>query len=187
MKNDNEPSYSEELSDLDSWDHNFWLSRAFMEASLTLSDAMLEGDFSSQYSSSRVTLHVARQGLELFLKAALEVKGLPTLQHGHNLDRLFTAYREAYPGEEFHLTTPWQFGVSLNRDLFPHETNDFHSTLDQRHRYAASKSGGSFATRETFDPVQTREAVSELRTAMQVIEYLHIRSKMVGKTGTARS
>lgn len=29
MKDDDEPSYSEELNDLESWDHNFWLSRAF--------------------------------------------------------------------------------------------------------------------------------------------------------------
>lgn len=187
MKDDDEPSFSEELCGLDTWDHSFWLSRAFMEASLTLSDAMLAGDFSSQYSSSRVVLHVARQGLELFLKAALDVKGLQALQHGHNLDKLFAAYRAAYPGEEFHLTAPWQFGLSLNRDLFPDEAKDFHSTLDQRHRYAASKSGGSFATRETFDPVQTREAVFELRKELQVIEYLQIRSKKVGKTCMARS
>lgn len=185
MKDDDAPSFSEELGGLEAWDHHFCLSRAFMEAGLTLSDAMLEGDFSSQYSSSRVILHVTRQGLELFLKAALDVQGLQTLQLGHNLDKLFSSYREAYPGEEFHLTTPWQFGLSLNRDLFPEAAKDFHSTLDQRHRYATTKSGDSFATRETFDPVQTREAVFELRKQMQVIEYLHIRSRKVGKTGTA--
>jgi hypothetical protein len=154
-----------------------------MEAALTLSDAMLEGDLSSQYSSSRVVLHVARQGLELFLKAALEVQGLQTLPHGHNLDRLFTAYRQAYPGDEFHFQTPWQFVLSLNRDLFPEEAKSFHGTLDQRHRYATDKSGASFATRETFDPVQTREEIAELRKDLQVIEYLHIRSKKVGKAG----
>ena len=71
MKEHHEPSSSEELSDLPEWDQTFWLSRAYLEASQCLCESMLNGNFSSQYSSSRVILHLARHGVELFLKAAI--------------------------------------------------------------------------------------------------------------------
>lgn len=75
FKNDEDPSYSSELAKLDAWDRALWLSRAYLEAASCLCHNMLEGDFTSQYSSSRVILHLARQGIELFLKGAIEAAG----------------------------------------------------------------------------------------------------------------
>jgi len=71
VKEDSDPSFSQELAGLAEWDRAFWLSRAFLEASRCLCESMSEGGFSSQHSSSRVILHLARQGVELFLKGAI--------------------------------------------------------------------------------------------------------------------
>jgi hypothetical protein len=95
MKNDEDPSFSEELASLPEWDRFFWLSRAYIEASRCLCRNMLDGEFTSQYSSSRVILHLARQGIELFLKAALgAVNEVPMT---HDIRKLFAEYRQLLP------------------------------------------------------------------------------------------
>ncbi|WP_232505817.1 hypothetical protein, partial [Burkholderia thailandensis] len=122
MKQDSDPSFSEELASLPEWDRAFWLSRAFLEASRFLCASMICGDFSSQYSSSRVILHLAHQGIELFLKgaigAALERGSTPMT---HDLSILFLEYRRLYPGLVFSFEVPFGFRVSQNLDLFPDE------------------------------------------------------------------
>jgi hypothetical protein len=175
MKDDSDPSFSQELHALPSWDRSFWLSRAFIEASSCLCSSMLQGDFSSQYSSSRVILHLARQGIELFLKAALEATGQRTDRLGHNLDELFLEYRRHYPELSFYFQVPKRFQVNLTHDLFPETIEPIHATLDQRHRYAADRKGNSFATPEIFDPTAAHEELEELRRALQILEWSKIR------------
>jgi len=176
MKEDSDPSFSEELASLSEWERAFWLSRAFIEASRCLCASMLEGDFTSQYSSSRVILHLCRQGIELFLKgaigAAAEQGSAPMT---HDLNGLFLMYRRAYPGAIFWFDIPPWFSVSLNLDLFPEDQRKFHSTLDQRHRYATDRQGNTFATRETFDPVKTLEELEQLDRQLKVLEWVRIR------------
>jgi hypothetical protein len=175
MKDDSDPSFSQELHDLPGWDRSFWLSRAFVEASSCLCSSMLQGDFSSQYSSSRVILHLARQGIELFLKAALEAAGERTERFGHNLDQLFFEYRRHYPNLSFYFQAPKRFEVDLTLDLFPDTIEPIQATLDQRHRYAADRKGNNFASPEIFDPKVVHEELEELRRTLQILEWSTIR------------
>ena len=175
MKDDDEPSDARELSDLPDWDRSLWLSRAYLEAGVCLCSSMLDGDFSSQYSSSRVILHVTRQGIELFLKGALQAAGFKVEALGHNLDSLFLAYRSQYSALSFHFEIPKVYGVNLNASLFPGETDAFHKTLDQRHRYATDRLGQSFASPEVFDPVTTQAEIDELRRVLGIIEWCELR------------
>ena len=140
------------------WERSFWLSRAFVEASCVLCSSMLDGGFSSQYSSSRVVLHLARQGIELFLKAAISAATIRPPQLNHNLNKLLSEYRRLYPDARFDFQLPSFFEVNPNRDLFEaYEIQSvyFHATLDQRHRYPADSAGKHFATPEVFDPQAT--------------------------------
>jgi len=176
-----EPSHSSELSNLPAWDRNIWLSRAYLEAGQCLSDSMLEGDFTSQYSSSRVILHLVRQGIELFLKGAVQAAGGTAENLGHNLDSLYVEYRRHHPDLAYHFEIPKTYQVDLNLDLFPESANQFHRTLDQRHRYATDKTGKTFATPEVFDPVATRDEIDELRRVLGIIEWVELRPSLQAK------
>lgn len=145
--------------------------------------SVVEGDFSSQYSSSRVILHLARQGVELFLKgaigAATERGSAPTT---HDLNRLFSEYRCLYPELIFSFEIPPRFGVNQNLDLFPDDQEKFHSTLDQRHRYPADRKGNTFATKEVFDPMRTLKELEELDRELKILEWARIRPYLRGKS-----
>ncbi|WP_140636190.1 hypothetical protein [Methylibium rhizosphaerae] len=145
---------------------------------------MQEGDFTSQYSSSRVVLHLARQGVELFLKAALEAAGQHADRLGHNLDGLFVEYRRYYPALSFYFEIPRRFQVDLNLDLFPETISTFHATLDQRHRYAADKKGESFATPEIFDPIAVHAELEELRRVLGILEWCELRPHVKAQRAT---
>jgi hypothetical protein len=176
MKEDSDPSFSGELARLPEWDRAFWLSRAFREASRCLCSSMMDGEFSSQYSSSRVILHLARQAIELFLKAAInavseERAALTT----HDLRKLFLEYRRVYSEMDFMFHILPRFNVSLNLDLFPDDQARFHATLDQRHRYPADQKGNTFASPEVFDPIATLSELEELDRELKILEWVHIR------------
>ncbi len=178
-KEDDDPSFSEELSSLPEWDRSFWLSRAYIEASRCLCTSMLSGDFTSQYSSSRVILHLTRQGIELFLKAALGAIGSAPLTH--DIDRLFSDYRLAYPALIFTFKIPARFGVDTTLSLFPEDHKSFHATLDQRHRYPVDRIGRNFATRETFDPKEVLHELEALDKELKILEWARIRPHLDGR------
>jgi hypothetical protein len=183
MKEDSDPSFSEELASLPEWDRAFWLSRAFLEASRCLCTSMFEGDFSSQYSSSRVILHLARQGIELFLKGAIgAVSERGSAPPTHDLNKLFLEYRRLYHELIFSFEIPPRFNVSLNFDLFPDDQERFHSTLDQRHRYPSDRKGNTFATREMFDPMATMKELEELDRELKILEWARIRPYLRGES-----
>jgi hypothetical protein len=177
MKNDSDPSFSQELAHLPFWDRAFWLSRSYIEASQCLCASMLEGDFTSQYSSSRVIIHLARHGVELFLKAAISAATGRPAEPGHNLARLFLRYRHIYPDLRFFIEIPSRFQVDLNFDLFPETIEAFHATLDQRHRYPADRNGNDFASPEVFNPT---DALAELK----ILEWCEIRPHL-GSAGAS--
>lgn len=176
MNDQEDLSYSQEIASLPSWDRSFWLSRAYIEASRCLCTSMLAGDFSSQYSSSRVVLHLARQGIELFFKAAIGAAGGDV--HGHNLERLSLEYWRIYPEQSFHFQLPSRFMIDPTADLFPETTYQFHATLDQRHRYATDKAGASFATDEVFDPALVLEEIQEINRIFLILEIATIKPRM---------
>lgn len=51
-----------------------WLSLAYAEAAKVLCDALVAEDYSRQFTSTRVILHLCRHAAELFLKGAIESK-----------------------------------------------------------------------------------------------------------------
>jgi len=175
MARDPELSYSEEFADLPEWKRYFSLSRAYMEASRTLCESMIAGDFSAQYSSSRVILHLMRQGIELFLKGALCRAAAKQLPKTHDLAKLYATYSLAYPGPKFFFEMPERFQTSPSMDLFPEISLEEHATLDQRHRYPSDRKGRSFVTPEVFDPERVLEEVEKLDAMLHVIEYVEIR------------
>jgi hypothetical protein len=139
---------------------------------------MLEGDFTSKYSSSRVILHLARQGVELFLKGAIQAAGHPVAKLPHNLDVLFIEYRNCYPELAFYFVIPTRYQVDLNADLFPELIEPFHKTLDQRHRYPTDRNGLSFNTPELFDPHAQLEEIEELRRILDILEWSELRPRL---------
>lgn len=181
MKQNSDPSFSEELDDLPEWDQAFWLSRAFIEASLCLCNSSLDGEFSSQYSSSRVIWHLARQGVKLFLKAAIGAAvGPKSTTTTHDLYHLFSEYQRLYPDLDFVFKFPARFHVNANLELFPEDQKRFHSTLDQRHRYPAGRGGNSFITRETFDLRETLDELERLDRELKILESAYIRRVVRG-------
>lgn len=96
MKDSYRPAAAE-FDGMQDWERTLWLSHSYLEASIQLCIGMVSGDFTAQYSSSRVILHLARHGIELFLKGVLLAAGIHPAAHGHHLVRLYRAYRGAYP------------------------------------------------------------------------------------------
>jgi len=176
-----EPSYlpnAGEFSDMAAWDRCYWLSRAYLEASACLCEAMLKEDFSNQYSSSRVILHLARHGLELFLKGSIIAATGASEVSGHNLAKLLTRYQEHFQGEAYQFRSPHHFALRGGPDLFQEDLALFHSTLDQRHRYPADRKGRGFAAPEVFDARNFLAAIGDLTKDLLGIEYVHIRPRL---------
>ncbi|CAB3791312.1 hypothetical protein LMG28688_03297 [Paraburkholderia caffeinitolerans] len=93
----------------------------------------------------------------------------------HDLNNLFLEYRRLYPELRFSFEGPSRFGVSTNFDLFPDDQENFHSTLDQRHRYPSDRKRNTFATKEVFDPMVTLKELDELDRELKVLEWARIR------------
>lgn len=167
-----------EFDGMHDWERSLWLSHSYLEASLHLCARMASGDFTTQYSSSRVVLHLARHGIELFLKGALLAAGAHPATHGHHLVRLYRAYRSIYPAKEFDFRVPIWFAVDEEDDLFQDSLHAFHMTLDQRHRYASSKQGEHFAQPEKFDPASARAELEDLDRSLKVIAWAELRPKL---------
>ena len=97
---------------------------------------------------------------------------------GHNLARLLKLYRTHYPSNEFHLNFPGHFALVESDDLFQGELDQFHSTLDQRHRYPEDHKGQNFATPEVFDLRSFLEEIGELDRQLKIIEFAKIRPRL---------
>ena len=69
-----------------------WLSLAYAEAAKVLCNALVAEDYSRQFTSTRVILHLCRHAAELFLKGAIESKTGKRAPATHRLDRLFEMY-----------------------------------------------------------------------------------------------
>ena len=58
-------------------ERTIWLALGYMEAAAHLANALVKDEFTRQYRSSRIVLHLTHHAIELFLKGALIEKGLP--------------------------------------------------------------------------------------------------------------
>lgn len=134
------------------YDRMFWLARAYLEASMVLCEAMINDDFTRQYSSSRVVLHLARHAIELFLKGGIcaSTKGRPPKTH--HLENLHAEYARHFPDPSFHFDIPFKLEVLPNLEMFPELTEDYHKDLDQRFRYPSDSKGRMFSDLDAFVP-----------------------------------
>ncbi len=99
----------------------------------------------------------------------------------HDLNKLFLEYRRLYPELRFLFKIPLRFNVGPNFELFPDDQEQFHLTLDQRHRYPSDRRGNTFATKEEFDPIAILKELDELDHELKVLEWAHIRPHLCGK------
>lgn len=149
----------------------FWLARAYLEASTFLCEAMINEDFSRQYSSSRVVLHLARHAIELFLKGAIcaSTKGDPPKTH--HLENLYADYMRLYPDPSLHFEIPFKFQALPDGELFPEIAEEYHKSLDQRYRYPSDSKGRIFSDPEGFLPEPFLAELRDLRPLFLTIPY----------------
>jgi hypothetical protein len=128
----------------------FWLARAYLDGSRVLCEALIDEEFSPQYSSTRVILNLCRHAVELFLKGAIAIATNATPPNTHNLAKLLDQYQTLYPDQLFRFEVPFGIEAIGSGDLFPDLTARFHKTLDQRYRYPAASDGQPFNAPEGF-------------------------------------
>ncbi|CAN7257260.1 hypothetical protein LJR130_001036 [Variovorax sp. LjRoot130] len=146
-----------------------WMSNSYAEAADVLSKALVEDDFSQDYLSTRVILHLCRHSLELFLKGALTAKTGKAAPNTHRLDKLYETYRALYPAEHFHFDTP--FGQEIfdsGGGLFPETLQPVQSNHDQRYRYPTDTGGKPFIEVEVFDAQKYATVISDFRSSINI-------------------
>lgn len=136
-----------------------WLSKAYSEAAELLCNALVEDQFTRQYQSTRVVLHLCRHAAELFFKGAIaHASKLPPPQH-HDLGKLNKEYETHFPLEEHAIHLPFSEQVlDLQPGLFPGSLKEFQRTHDQRYRYITDKTGNAFDM-EVFDALRAQTAI----------------------------
>lgn len=100
-------------------DQYFSLARSYLEGSRVLCEAMVNDDYTPQYSNSRVILHLCRHAIELFLKGAISKARNRQPPKTHNLVNLVGEYEQALPGENFRFEVPFGVEALGNLALFP--------------------------------------------------------------------
>jgi HEPN domain-containing protein len=149
----------------------FWLARAYLDGSRVLCESLIDEDFSPQYSSTRVILHLCRHSVELFLKGAIAVASDSAPPQTHNLAKLLSQYKRLYPDPEYWFEVPFGFEALESYDLFPEATDQFHRTLDQRYRYPAASDGQPFNALEGFIAGMFLRDVQALWKSFLILEF----------------
>jgi hypothetical protein len=147
------PAYNPEMDCLSVPDQYFSLARSYLEGSRVLCEAMVNDDYTPQYSNSRVILHLCRHAIELFLKGAISKARNRQPPKTHNLVNLVGEYELALPGENFRFEVPFGVEALGNLALFPELEaliDEHHKTLDQRYRYPTDSAGKPFSGVEGF-------------------------------------
>lgn len=145
--------HSSEMDCLSVPDQYFSLARSYLEGSRVLCEAMVNDDYTPQYSNSRVILHLCRHAIELFLKGAISKARNRQPPKTHNLVNLVGEYELALPGENFRFEVPFGVEALGNLALFPELEaliDEHHKTLDQRYRYPTDSAGKPFSGVEGF-------------------------------------
>jgi hypothetical protein len=147
-----------------------WLSLAFAEAAGVLCNALVAEDYSSQFMSTRVILHLCRHAAELFLKGAIESKTGKRAPATHRLDRLFETYRQYLSGAEFEFALPFPKEIlRSNDDLFPPTLAEHQRTHDQRFRYPADNAGTPFHETQSVDTDTMQVAVAQFSQTLTIM------------------
>jgi hypothetical protein len=147
-----------------------WLSSSYAEAARVLCEAMETEDFTPQYTSTRVVLHLCRHATELYLKGAIGVKTgrLPT--NSHRLDHLYAQYKALYPQADLHFDVPFSRQLLMSDDdLFPGTLESYQKTHDQRYRYPIDSKGMPFHESEPFDIPAYKKIVNDFWQSLNML------------------
>lgn len=144
--------HSNEFQHLSEAQRYFSLARGYLEGSKVLCSALLAGDYTPQYSNTRVILHLCRHAIELFLKGAITSATNKQPPNIHHLANLVAQYDKALPDSAFRFQIPFSVETFGNSDLFTQLLDQHHKTLDQRYRYPTDNKGKPFSDPEGFIP-----------------------------------
>jgi hypothetical protein len=147
-----------------------WLADAYAEAAKVLSDSLVSDDFTRQYSSTRVIIHLCRHATELYLKGAIGAKTGRVAPKTHRLDQLYKQYISLYPHNHHQFEVPFSRQILTGDDgLFPGTLEEYQKTHDQRFRYPVDNSGKSFLEFDKFDVIAYAESVAEFRQIINLL------------------
>jgi hypothetical protein len=168
-------------------ERTIWLALGYMEAAAHLANALVKDEFTRQYRSSRVVLHLTHHAIELFLKGALMEKGLPPRVH-HRIADLHADYQQAYPGVAFELSIPFELPGPETEALFPEIAIPRKPLDDQLFRYATARDGRCFDDQEKFEPEVRLRQIEELNARMTYLffKFCELRGKPFGQRKGAK-
>lgn len=146
-------------------ERTIWLALGYIEAAYFLAKGLVEDEFSRQYRSSRVVLHLTHHAIELFFKGALLERGI-TPKFNHRILDLQRAYATAYPGVAFAFDIPFELPGPETEPLFPDAALPPKTLDDQTFRYATGRDGKCFDERDEFDPELRLEQIEALSMRM---------------------
>lgn len=151
-------------------DRYFFLARGYLEGSRVLCEAMLNDDFTPQFSNSQVILYLCRHAVELFLKGA--IASVPDEQppQTHNLKHLVDEYERVLPNQNYRFAIPFVVEVSGSLDLFAELEENHHKTLGQRYRYPTDRNGKPFSEPEGFLPAVFLSDLINLSKSFLLVE-----------------
>lgn len=163
--------HSAELDRIPMLRRYFWLARAYLEGSRVLCQALIDDEFSAEYTNTRVILHLARQAVELFLKGAIAVATDRAAPNTHRLDQLEREYERLFPAAHLRFVMPFGIESCGSEDPFPEVTEQYHKTLDQRYRYPGDRAGNTFDAVEGFIPAMFLNELEVLRRTLLKLEH----------------
>jgi hypothetical protein len=159
-------------------ERTIWPALGYIEAAYFLAKALVEDEFSRQYRSSRVVLHLTYHAIELFFKGALLERGIIPKLHHRILD-LQREYENAYPGALFAFEIPFELPGPETAPLFPERALPSKTLDDQTFRYATGRDGRCFDESDEFDPELRLEQIEVLSMRMNQL-FFKLRHQMVG-------
>lgn len=175
--------HSQEFQDLTIAYQYFKLAHGYLEGSKELCDAMIKGDYTSEYPQTRVILHLCRQAVELFIKGAVYCNQTNKSAKGHELDTLIKKYKQKFPEPQFQFEIPFGFENTETpklckkiQNILVEKIKYFYVTLDQSHRYPTDNKGNSFSNPEGFIPTMFASTIEKLAKDFSRIE-LEIKKK----------
>lgn len=147
-----------------------WLANSYAEGAMLLAQALATGNFTRQYSCSRVVLHLCRQAIELYFKGAIGAKTGKVPGNSHRLDKLYALYLPLYPRDHQQFDIPFSRQVLAgDDDLFPGTMVEYLRTHDQRFRYPTDNNGVPFDESEVFDVNAYAIAVADFRQSISIL------------------
>jgi len=143
-------------------ERTLWLALGFIEAAHHLCEQMVEDEFSRQYRSSRVLLHLTHHAVELFVKGAIMAATHERPRLTHRLRELIAQYERIYPAAEFHFSVPFELNDDEKQQELFQDIALPPIAVAESFRYATSVDGSCFNDIEPFDPESYLEQITEL-------------------------